>query len=47
MYTRFTVNYINKQSGIDQGIFGAAFKLSKEDRLPSSLKETFNLNLNP
>ncbi|WP_434000546.1 hypothetical protein [Endozoicomonas sp.] len=45
MYTRFTVNYINKQSGINQGILGAAFKLSKEGRIPSSLKEAFDLHL--
>ena len=45
MYIRFTVNYINKQSGINQGILGAAFKLSKEGRIPSSLKKAFDLHL--
>ncbi|WP_062269677.1 hypothetical protein [Endozoicomonas arenosclerae] len=45
MYTRFTVNYINKQSGMSQGILGAAFKLKKDGRVPPPLKDSFELSL--
>ncbi|MCP4326281.1 MAG: hypothetical protein GY787_31485 [Alteromonadales bacterium] len=33
MYTRFTINKRNKQSGVSQGILGAAFKLQKSGQL--------------
>jgi hypothetical protein len=33
MYTRFTIDKLNNQSGVDQGILGAAFKLQNSGNL--------------
>ncbi|CAM3503283.1 hypothetical protein [Parendozoicomonas haliclonae] len=46
MYTRFTVNYKNKNSGVDQGVLGAAFKLKKDDEIPIEFKKSFDDCLN-
>ncbi|MBL4831066.1 MAG: hypothetical protein JKY55_14420 [Aliivibrio sp.] len=38
MFKRFVVGHINKQSGVNQGILGVAYRLSREEKLKGSNK---------
>ncbi|MEJ2765942.1 hypothetical protein VV869_18470 [Photobacterium sp. MCCC 1A19761] len=38
MYKRFVVDHVNRQSGVNQGILGAAYRLSREEKLNGSAK---------
>jgi len=45
MFRRFVVGHINKQSGVQQGILGVAYRLSREEQLEGSCKVALDQHL--
>ena len=45
MFRRFVVGHINKQSGVQQGVLGVAYRVSREEKLKGSCKVALDQHL--